>query len=191
MYLIIDTETSGLPKDWRAPLSDLGNWPRLVQIAWLQHDAAGKLLCKKEYIIRPEGFVIPAEATKVHGISQEKALKEGLPLNEVLREFSELLKSSQALVAHKLNFDRNIIGAEFLRAGIDNTLFSIAGVCTMKATTDFCKIPHFSGYKWPKLAELHTKLFGTSFEEAHHALGDATACSRCFFELKKRGIIRI
>lgn len=58
MYIIFDTETTGLPRDYNAPMSDVDNWPRLVQIAWQLHDAKGKLLSNHNYIIRPEGFTI-------------------------------------------------------------------------------------------------------------------------------------
>ena len=41
MYLFFDTETTGLPKNWKAPITDLENWPRLVQLAWLVYDNIG------------------------------------------------------------------------------------------------------------------------------------------------------
>lgn len=34
-YLFIDTETTGLPKEYDAPYTDIDNWPRLVQLAWI------------------------------------------------------------------------------------------------------------------------------------------------------------
>jgi len=30
MYLFFDTETTGLPRNWKAPVTDLDNWPRMV-----------------------------------------------------------------------------------------------------------------------------------------------------------------
>ncbi|MBI2668607.1 3'-5' exonuclease [Candidatus Woesearchaeota archaeon] len=191
MYLFFDTETTGLPKNWKAPLTDLDNWPRLVQIAWIQYDLAGKLSSTGNYIIRPEAFTIPSDATKIHRISTEKALKEGVPLKKALQEFSTALKNSSFLVAHKLDFDQNIIESEFLRTGIEHSLSSITKVCTMKSTTDFCRIPNSYGYKWPTLSELHQKLFQIGFEDTHNALADVTACAKCFFELKKRGVIKL
>ena len=89
MYLIFDTETTGLPRSYNAPMSDLDNWPRLVQLAWQLHDARGKLLSNKNYIIRPEGFTIPYNAEKVHGISTKRALEEGHDLKEILQIFRE------------------------------------------------------------------------------------------------------
>ena len=32
MYLFFDTETAGLPRNKKTPISNLKNWPRLVQM---------------------------------------------------------------------------------------------------------------------------------------------------------------
>lgn len=193
MYLFFDTETTGLPKNWSAPITDFDNWPRLVQLAWLICDNAGNKLSGENYIIKPEGFLIPTEAANVHGISTEKALKEGKNLQNALNDFSNSINNSNVLVAHNINFDIKIIGAEFLRKDINSNLKNIPKFCTMQTTTNYCKIPHANnnggGYKWPKLIELHTKLFAEDFSNAHDALADVKACARCFFELKKKNII--
>ncbi|HDZ62625.1 MAG TPA: 3'-5' exonuclease [Nitrospirae bacterium] len=189
MYLFFDTETTGLPRNWKSPVSDLDNWPRLVQIAWLQYDSKGKKILEKNYIIKPDGFTIPAEASKVHGISTERANKEGVELKMVLEEFAGLINGSSSLVAHNMDFDEKIVGAEFLREKIKNKLFELERLCTMKSTTDFCKLPGPYGNKWPKLSELHIKLFGTDFNEAHDASVDITACAKCFWELKRIGVL--
>ncbi len=78
MYLIFDTETTGLPKRWDAPLTDTDNWPRCIQIAWQLHDEMGRVVEHQDYLVKPEGFNIPYDAEKVHGISTELALKRGL-----------------------------------------------------------------------------------------------------------------
>ena len=51
MYLIFDTETTGLPKRWGAPISDTDNWPRCIQIAWQLHDDMGKLVEHQDYLV--------------------------------------------------------------------------------------------------------------------------------------------
>ena len=53
MYLIFDTETTGLPKNWKAPITDTDNWPRCVQIAWQLHDEMGELVEDQNYIRVP------------------------------------------------------------------------------------------------------------------------------------------
>ena len=89
MYIIFDTETTGLPRNYDAPITDLDNWPRLVQLAWQLHDEKGKLLSNQSFIVKPEGFTIPYNAEKVHGISTERALKEGHDLTKVLQAFQQ------------------------------------------------------------------------------------------------------
>ena len=122
MYLIFDTETTGLPQNWKAPITDFDNWPRCVQLAWQIHDKQGKLLEVKNYIVKPDGYDIPFNASKIHGISTDLALKQGLPLIEVLLEFVKGLKKSKFVIGHNVSFDNNIIGCEFLRQGMTNLL---------------------------------------------------------------------
>ena len=78
MYLIFDTETTGLPKRWNAPITDVDNWPRCIQIAWQLHDELGNCIEHQDYLIRPDGFNIPYDAEKIHGISTELATEQGL-----------------------------------------------------------------------------------------------------------------
>lgn len=189
MYLFFDTETTGLPKKWDAPIEDLENWPRLVQIAWILFDDDGGQVLSKEYIIKPEGFLIPEESSRVHGITTELAMKKGRPLQKILNEFSLSMSLSNFLVAHNMSFDEKIIEAEFLRKRVQKSLFQPKKLCTKEIATEFCKIPGPYGFKWPSLSELHIKLFGEDFKDAHDALVDVSACAKCFFELKKQGIV--
>lgn len=190
-YLFFDTETTGLPRSWNAPVSDVDNWPRLVQLAYMGFDGDGKQLSRVDMIVRPEGFTIPAEASRIHGITTERAMREGLPLDEVLAAFKTQLDQAQYLVGHNIGFDEKIVGAEFLRAGGQPIPADKVRICTMHSTANYCAIPGPRGNKWPKLIELHSKLFNSEFEEAHNAAADVAATAKCFWELKRRGIIRI
>ncbi len=190
MYLFFDTETTGLPRNWRAPVTDVDNWPRLIQLAFLRFDAEGNQLSSGDSIIKPEGFVIPSSAVQIHGISTEKALFEGRPIGQVLQSFNELVADAEVLVAHNINFDEKIVGSELIRAGMPNNLVSKRKICTMESSTEFCAIKGPYGNKWPKLSELYFQLFGTVFEEAHNAATDIQATATCFWELKRRGVIR-
>lgn len=184
--LFFDTETAGLPRNWKAPHTDTCNWPRMVQLAWLVYSPQGQKLTEGNYIIRPEGFTIPAEASRIHRITTERALREGVALQEVMAQFAQALGTCSHVVAHNIDFDRNVVGAEFIRAGISHPLFERQHICTMKATTNFCAIPGNYGYKWPTLSELHYKLFDEYFEEAHDGFVDVSATARCFWELQQR-----
>lgn len=189
MILFFDTETTGLPRDWKAPASDTGNWPRMIQLAWLLYDYEGNLQRSGNHIIKPEGFVIPQESTNIHGISTYKAMAEGEDLQSVLTLFANQLAVSHFVVAHNIDFDKKVIGAEFVRKGRPDYFYSKKSICTMESTTNYCAIPGPYGYKWPKLSELHFKLFGNHFMESHNAAVDINATAKCFWELKRRNIL--
>lgn len=191
MFLIFDTETTGLPKDFKAPLTDFDNWPRLVQLAWQVHDDKGELIEVKNYIVKPEGFEIPFQAAKVHGISTERAQKDGLDLTWVLEEFNKSLEKVQYVVGHNIEFDLNIVGCELLRKSVKSPLLDIEAVDTKDESTEYCAIPGGRGgkFKWPNLSELHHKLFNEGFDEAHNASADVVATARCFLELVRLGVI--
>ena len=192
MYLIFDTETTGLPLNYRAPVSDLNNWPRLVQLAWELYNDQGEILETGNYIIKPVDFIIPLTATQIHHISHEEAMQTGHDLIEVLNKFSQALNKAQYLIAHNISFDEKILGAEFLRTGVLNNMLLKPQICTMQSSVNYCQIPNsHSSYKWPNLNELHFKLFSEMFPDAHNALVDVKACARCFFELKRRGVIKL
>ena len=186
MYLIFDTETTGLPKNWRAPISDIDNWPRCIQIAWQVHDEMGVLLESKSYIVKPKDFDIPYESEKIHGISTELAYEEGVDLEEVLSEFNNSVSKSKFIIGHNVNFDLNVIGCEFYRNNITSNieLTDVLDTCT-ELTAELCKLPGGRGgkFKLPTLTELHEFLFQSSFKEAHNATADVEATARCFLEL--------
>ena len=188
-YLFFDTETTGVPKDYKAPASNISNWPRLVQLGWILTDESGNEISSGNEIIKPEGFVIPADASRIHGITTEVALREGKPLRQVLQSFLKYTDGIKCFVGHNVSFDQRVVGAELHRLGIADTVSTARSLDTMIASTDLCKIPGTYGYKWPKLIELHRKLFGCDFEDAHDAMADITATKKCFFEMRRRGLI--
>ncbi|PCJ80522.1 MAG: DNA polymerase III subunit alpha [Bacteroidetes bacterium] len=193
MFLIYDTETTGLPKNWKAPLTDSENWPRLVQLAWQLHDVNGKLISRGNRIIKPNGFTIPFQSAKIHGISTERADNEGVELGLVIEEFNKDLERATYVMGHNIEFDINIVGAELHRLGQSfKGLVTMGSIDSKDEATEFCAIPGGRGgkFKWPTLSELHTKLFNKGFEEAHDAAYDVDATARCFFELCKRGVIK-
>ena len=189
MYLFFDTETTGLPARFDADFCDVDNWPRMVQLGFLAYDDSGKLQDSADMIIKPEGFTIPEEVVRIHGISTERALADGVGLSEALEKFVCALDEASVLVSHNIDFDHKIVGAELYRFGLHSdveTLKEIKKFCTMKSTTDFCAIPKDGyGYKWPTLSQLHWKLFAKEFSGMHSAYQDAEACARCFFKLKE------
>ena len=189
MYLIFDTETTGLPKRWNAPITDVDNWPRCIQIAWQLHDELGNCIEHQDYLIRPDGFNIPYDAEKIQGISTELATEQGLPLSEVLELFNTALSKTTFVVGQNLGFDLNIMGCEFHRLQVTTPLneLPVLDTCTEK-TAALCQIPGGRGgkFKLPTLTELHQFLFHKPFGEAHNATADVEATTRCFLELIRR-----
>ena len=186
MYLIFDTETTGLPKSWNAPITDTDNWPRAIQIAWQLHDELGNLVEHNDFLIQPDGFNIPYDAERIHGISTDLAQEQGIQLSEGLDLFNDALKKTKFVVGQNVGFDVNIMGCEFHRLGVENNLteLPVLDTCT-EQTARICQIPGGRGgkFKLPTLTELHQHLFGSGFGEAHNATADVEATTRCFLEL--------
>lgn len=189
LLFFFDTETTGLPRNWNAPLKDLDNWPRMVQLAWLLCDAAGNELAQANRIIRPQGYVIPRDAARIHGITTERAMEEGILLADALDEVLPQIEKAAVAIAHNVSFDEKILGAECLRLGRPHPLAKKRTCCTMKESTAFCAIPGRYGHKYPNLTELHRKLFQKAFHDAHDAFADVRACKSAFYELRARGVL--
>lgn len=189
MYIIFDTETTGLPRNWNAPITDTSNWPRVVQIAWQLHDEMGQLIEHKDFLVRPNGFDIPYDAEGIHGISTELATKYGESLDDVLLLFNKALEKAKFVVGQNVGFDVNVLGCEFIRQNVDSPMASmpVLDTCT-EITANLCKLPGGRGgrFKLPTLTELHNFLFNEPFADAHNATADVEATTRCFFELIRR-----
>jgi len=193
MYLIFDTETTGLPRNFNAPITDTDNWPRCIQIAWQLHDEMGNLIEHQDYLVKPEGFNIPYDAERIHGISTELAMEKGEALVNVVEKFNNALSKAKFVVGQNIGFDLNIMGCEFHRLGVESPMASmpILDTCT-EVTADLVKIPGGRGgrFKLPNLTELHQYLFGVPFAEAHNATADVEATTKCFLELIKREVFK-
>jgi DNA polymerase III subunit epsilon len=190
VLLFLDTETTGLPKSSSDPF---GRWPRIVQLAWSVYDYEGNRESRNCCIIYPADFTIPRDAAAIHGITTERAKKEGVSLHNVLPQFNADVEKATTIIAHNLAFDLPIVTTEFLRCRLETNLTKKQPFCTMK-TPDivaYCRLPKKSGsgHKWPTLTELHLLLFEEDFSGSHDAGADVDACARCYFELCRRGII--
>lgn len=192
-HIFFDTECNGLPRNYKLGVTATNNWPRMIQLAWLVTDDQSNILKKQSYIIYPQGFLIDAEVARLTGISTERAQCEGVSLRTALTEYMSDLQNADIIIGHNIDFDLHILGCELYREGIAyNDLLHKQSLCTMQRSTDFCAIASnnlYGGYKWPKLEELYSKLFGCMFDNAHDALSDVIATKECYFALKQRGII--
>lgn len=181
--LFIDTETTGMA-DFHAPPDGPGQ-PRLVQLAARLTDALG-LIDQLNVLIRPDGWTIPAEATRIHGYSTDDCEARGVRIKApLLICLWDMLAEADTIVAHNVKFDLFILRGEYARLG-ENDPFGDRErrlVCTMEAMTPICKIPVRWGYKWPTLEEAYRHAFGETFPGAHDAMGDVVACQRVYFWL--------
>jgi DNA polymerase III epsilon subunit-like protein len=115
--LVVDTETTGLIDSigGRPHYSHYKKYPRIVSIAWaIIKD--GYIVDIDYYIIKPQGYNIPN--SDFHGITQENAMSNGKSLEFVLNMFIIALSSVDAICAHNLEFDLNIILSEIYRCYI-------------------------------------------------------------------------
>lgn len=182
MILFFDTETTGVSR-----YKD-----HLVQIAWVLTDTSGKVHRKQCHVIRPQGFLIPPSASRIHGITTEAAQRTGLNLSDVLKSFASDARQATTIVAHNVQFDFAILQTSFQFAGLPFPLQGKSQICTMKTSTNWCALPKTDGrpgLKYPRLDELHYSLFKKGFDNAHDALADTLACMRCYFELARLGVV--
>ena len=186
--LFIDTETCGIPYDFDEPAENISNWPRMVQCGYILAGEDRNIIEKGSMIIRPDNFIIPDEASSIHGITTEYALENGVPVELALLKIELLCREADIVVGHNITFDEHIIDAEFCRAGKTPCIRNMQEICTMMESTEYCGLPNF---KWPKLCELHEILFAHNFEGAHDAMADIQATFRCFWKLVDIRIIRL
>lgn len=208
LIMVYDTETSGLP-DYKQP-SEAPQQPHIVELAAiLIDDQTFEEKGRVHYIVRPDGWTIPDEVAAIHGITQDRAMDEGIPEWKVIREFHELQLQCGLRVAHNESFDQRIMRICYKRFGkgddpsygefvqvikdeIAESFKSRPAYCTMKNSTKACALPptqamidknmgHF--FKNPSLQEAHKHYFGEEFEGSHSALADTQACARIYFAI--------
>jgi DNA polymerase III epsilon subunit-like protein len=189
MLLFLDTETTGLPKKKIASFNKQSAWPRMVELAWIECNLDGTLVNEHDFIIKPDSYSIPKTASAIHGITTEQAQKKGTSLISALVQFQKSLNNCSSIIGHNIDFDLNVIKAEFYRTGMPLPRSMPKRKCTMKSSVRFCNLKRGAGRKNPSLEELHYILFGLPIPDSHTALNDARACMRCYFELKQRGIV--
>jgi DNA polymerase III epsilon subunit-like protein len=202
-FFFFDTETNGLPRNYKAPPTQIENWPEIISMAWevwTYLDHTWTFVRSGSYLVQPpEGIIWNKEAEHVHGISYVKASLEGIPIKSLLEKVEKELLQATHVVAHNLAFDRSIILASMIRH-LGTAKWTIAkNICTMIETIPICKIVSTSPYataaepyKWPRLQELHQFLFKKDWEgTAHEALSDVQCMRTCYRELIARGCLAV
>ncbi len=185
--LFVDTETSGLPADWRRPYAEPGAWPHVAQLAWLIYTKAGELIKTENHYIRPSDYDLTPASTQIHGLTRAFLLERGQARLAVMQRLhDDLLLYKPLVIGHFIELDYHMVGVSFLRAGLDNALLGLPTFCTMRLTERFWQ-PMRQQYL--RLTDLYQRQFGHPQPHAHDALADAQATAACFFELRRTGEI--
>lgn len=185
MLLFLDTETSHL-YNFKAPPHDPSQ-PHICQLAALVTEDDGTEVTRINTLIRPVDWMIAADATAIHGFTTEQCFQEGLPILSVLSELWFATRECHTVIGHNIDFDANMVLSESLRCGKKNPLYGMKFFCTMRSTTNICKLPHKngrSGFKWPKLAEAFEHFIGKPLEGAHDAMTDVLGCKDVYFAMQ-------
>lgn len=202
IVLIFDTETTGLPKIKTINMDVLDKWPYIVQLSYVIFDTnEHQLLAKRDWIIKlPVGMEISEEVSNIHGITTLMSHTQGTNMKYVLEEFINDCKNVDFIVAHNIAFDLEMIHVEIERQRLqknynimkyDNFYLMVCKkmMCTMKSSIELCNIIRLNKngepyLKYPKLSELHEKLFNTSPSNLHNSFNDVIICLRCFYKMK-------
>lgn len=181
MILIFDTSAAGKPKKWKAPYTDTFSWPRMIHLSWLCYDREGNLASDEDLLIKNGALEIPEDMLRYHKLKLEDIEEKGVDLVEALEKFKAIVDQSDYIFSFNLNYNENVVGAEYVRHNINHRLHQSERYCLMRESTYFCKIQgKDGGYKWPTLTELHTRCFGAGYAGPNNARNDVLAATKCF-----------
>ncbi|MBD2770424.1 3'-5' exonuclease [Hymenobacter sp. BT664] len=185
--LFVDTETSGVPRDWNKPYSSRDTWPHIAQLAWVVCTADGREVKAENHYIQPSDYDMDPASGSIHGLTLEFLRAHGQPRHAVMQRLQrDLLAYQPLVVAHFMQLDFHMMGVSFHRAGLANPLEQLPTFCTMRATGPLVRYPTQS---FLRLGELYQRLFHEPLQREHDALADARATARCYFELRRQGTI--
>ncbi len=183
-YVVIDTETSGL-FDFSKP-ADAEGQPRLASLAMIMLNGDLDEESRSELFVKPDGWTLSADAAKANGLAMDALIRDGRPVAEVLRAYTNAIDSGYVVVAFNAQFDTKVMRGELRRAGIPDRFEDTPNICVMRAASLVCKIPKAKGggHKFPKLAEACNH-FLISQDADHSAMGDAEAALAIFRKLRE------
>lgn len=188
-YLLVDVETNGL-FNYSLP-ADAPGQPRVAQIGMIFVDHAFKIEAEHEFLVKPEGWEMSEEASKVTGLTTEFLKANGGPIAEALALYNAGIDARRVIVGHNVEYDTKCLRGENRRAGLDDRYMQTRTICTMRASTEICQIPpngNRGGYKWPKLSEACV-FFHIDQPGGHTALDDARSAFAIMLKLVERGAL--
>lgn len=194
--LVFDTETTGLPKERNASITQTELWPHIIQLSYILYDVnSRKVIVDCDDIIKLGNDIeISEESINIHKITRQISQKKGISLKKAIRKFNEAMDKAHVIVGHNIEFDKNMIMVSCIRLN-EPQRFTINNIrkpeyCTMKKTTELCKIPKKNNktgeiyWKYPRLSELYEKLFHETPHGCHNAMADVIFCLRCYVKVK-------
>jgi DNA polymerase III epsilon subunit-like protein len=203
--LVFDTETTGLPQSKIINPDTLNLWPHIVQFSYVTYDTdKNDFVCSSDTIVKFNKIIIPEDSIKIHGITNEISQTNGININVILTEFISHLSNTDLLVGHNISFDINMVKVELLRIIYNcdseseikahkNNLHFLTNYkniyCTLQQSIELCNIKGVTKFgkeyvKFPKLLELHEKLFESVPNNLHNSFNDILVTLRCFMKLK-------
>lgn len=201
MQIYFDTETTGLPNKKLPPAHP--SQPKLVQLAFIVCENEESVKASHSLLIQPDGWEIPEEVSKVHGITTEAAAQYGVPLKTAIELFMSYASRATRLIAHNVGFDVSLLEYALCQSGRKDDvaiLRKIPTYCTMEASRDLVALPptermiaagmtgHF---KSPRLSEAFEFFTGQPLVGAHDALVDVEACRTVHRHLIARDLVQI
>jgi len=211
---VFDTETTGLPKTKTIDELSLNLWPYIVQFSYVIYDTEiNKIIKTVDLVIKiPENINISDEVSDIHGITNFISQTSQYKIEDALLHFSNdyLNYNIDLIVGHNLIFDINMLKIELMREINNKNNFinkrqfsqlldnlndinqdSKELYCTMQKSLELCNLKTKNKYgkeylKFPKLNELHVKLFNSSPKNLHNSLNDVLICLRCYYMLEHK-----
>ena len=104
-YFIFDVETTGLPMKcnhtkntyYSPEILQAYDTSRIVSIAWMIFDKNGKIQSSRYAVVTPDGFVSADKALQVHGITDQYAQENGIPITTVFKEIKQVLENCDSI----------------------------------------------------------------------------------------------
>lgn len=172
--VFLDTETTGIPSSLNINTDDQ---VRIVQMGWIITDNS-TITHTRTFIIKPEGYTITNDF--VHGITTEKATKEGQSIDKIIKLFLEDIQGVDQIVCHNVTFDMYMLVFEVRKLGINTDyLTSIPTFCTMRSSS-------IKGVRYQRLKDLYFSFFNETPAILHEAMEDTYSCLRCYFYMQHK-----
>lgn len=189
--IVFDTETTGFIN--KKEIDNLDAQPYLVQFAGIYGEVINwefKEIERINELVKPI-IPIPYDSSLVHHI-YDVDVQETPWVEAKIDQFLKVLNAADVVVGHNIEYDDFVINTELKRLNRFGEYNPKKTFCTMKETVDFVAVKgNGERFKYPKLGELHKKLFWEYFIGAHDAMVDVEATLRCFVELYNKEIIKI